>query len=75
MLPEFEVCNRTRSTITEEPFSRYSENPLLYSCKVVTYKFYCEFKTFKNFHGSKTSTFICFRCFIINYFFKYNLGL
>ena len=24
---EFEVCNTTRSTITEEPFSRYSESP------------------------------------------------
>ena len=25
MVPEFEVCNTTRSTITEEPFSRESE--------------------------------------------------
>ena len=27
MFPEFEACNTTRSTITEVPFSRYSENP------------------------------------------------
>ena len=26
MFPEFEVCNTTISTITEEPFSRYSES-------------------------------------------------
>ena len=25
MFPEFEVCNTTRSTITEESFPRYSE--------------------------------------------------
>ena len=27
MFPEFEVCNTTRSTITEEPFSGYSGSP------------------------------------------------
>ena len=30
MFPEFEVCNPTRSTISEEPFSRYSESPYAY---------------------------------------------
>ena len=28
MFPEFEVCNTTRSTITEVPLSRYSGSPL-----------------------------------------------
>ena len=27
MFTKFEVCNTTRSTITEVPFSRYSESP------------------------------------------------
>ena len=30
MFPKFEVCNTTRSTITEVPFSRYCDSP--YTC-------------------------------------------